>query len=250
MDKSKSGIERLRNNNYLRTVDYYLIVPVFLLTVIGLYVLSKVLSSGYVDYPNNLYRQIMASGLGLTIALIICLLDTHFMKLVGWCIYGASIFLLLLVPIDGFSMEATWGADSWLSIPVIGTFGISIKKAYIDKFIELTDEALKDMQSEPLYYVDYIFRGVDVKPETILDIANLNDIWGQDMDESFICIENLKVVKENLTLMSPDKRPTLKITLPNKICLIKFGSSQEEYEKLLTDGYIELNIVGKCNMNE
>ena len=129
-------------------------------------------------------------------------------------------------------------------------FGISIKKAYIDKFIELTDEALKDMQSEPLYYVDYIFRGVDVKPETILDIANLNDIWGQDMDESFICIENLKVVKENLTLMSPDKRPTLKITLPNKICLIKFGSSQEEYEKLLTDGYIELNIVGKCNMNE
>ena len=129
-------------------------------------------------------------------------------------------------------------------------FGISIKKAYIDKFIELTDEALKDMQSEPLYYVDYIFRGVDVKPETILDIANLNDIWGQDMDESFICIESLKVVKENLTLMSPDKRPTLKITLPNKICLIKFGSSQEEYEKLLTDGYIELNIVGKCNMNE
>lgn len=122
MDKSKSGIERLRNNNYLRTVDYYLIVPVFLLTVIGLFVLSKVLASGYVDYPNNLYRQIMASGLGLTIALIICLLDTHFMKLVGWCIYGASIFLLLLVPIDGFSMEATWGADSWLSIPVVGTF--------------------------------------------------------------------------------------------------------------------------------
>ena len=70
------------------------------------------------------------------------------------------------------------------------------------------------------------------------------------MDESFICIENLKVIKENLTLMSPDKKPTLKITLPNKVSLIKFGSSQEEYEKLLTDGYIELNIVGRCNANE
>ena len=70
------------------------------------------------------------------------------------------------------------------------------------------------------------------------------------MEEAFVCIENLKVAKENLTLMSPDKKPTLKITLPNKISLIKFGSSQEEYESLLTEGYIELNVVGRCNENE
>ncbi len=122
MEKSKSGIERLRNNNYLRTIDYYLIVPVFMLTVIGIFVLSKVLSSGYEDYPHNLYKQIFAAGMGLVITLIICLLDTHFMKLVGWAIYGAALFLLILVPIDGFSMESTWGADSWLSLPGLGMF--------------------------------------------------------------------------------------------------------------------------------
>ena len=122
MEKSKSGIERLRNNNYLRTVDYFLIVPVFLLTVIGIYVLNKVLSSGFDDYPRNLYKQIFAAGLGIVITLIICLLETHFMKLVGWAIYLASLFLLILVPIDGFSMEYKWGADSWLSIPVVGMF--------------------------------------------------------------------------------------------------------------------------------
>jgi hypothetical protein len=65
-----------------------------------------------------------------------------------------------------------------------------------------------------------------------------------------ICVENLKVTKENLTLMSPDKKPTLKITLPNKLSFIKFGSSQEEYEKLLSEGYIEINLIGKCNANE
>lgn len=129
-------------------------------------------------------------------------------------------------------------------------FGISIKKQYIDKFIELTDEALKDLQSEPLYYVDYIFKGVDVKPETILEIAGLDDLWGQDIDESLICVENLKITKDNLTLMSPDKKPTLKITLPNKLSFIKFGSSQEEYQKLLSDGYIEVNVIGRCNANE
>lgn len=129
-------------------------------------------------------------------------------------------------------------------------FGIGIKQEDIEKFIELTDEALKDMEAEPLYYVDYIFKGVDVKPETILEIAGLNDLWGQDIDESLVCVENLKVTKENLTLMSPDKKPTLKITLPNKLSFIKFGSSQEEYEKLLTEGYIELNVIGRCNANE
>ena len=130
-------------------------------------------------------------------------------------------------------------------------FGISIEQKYIDKFIELTDIALADMETEPLYYIDYIFKGVDVQSDTILEIANLNDLWGQDLEESLICVENLKVTKDNLTLMGLEKgHPTLKITLPNKISFIKFGSSQEEYEKLLTDGYIEINVVGKCNSNE
>ena len=51
--------------------------------------------------------------------------------------------------------------------------------------------------------------------------------------------------------MSPDKKPTLKITLPNNISLIKFNSSQEEYEKLFSeDGYVAIDLVGKCNKNE
>ena len=55
-------------------------------------------------------------------------------------------------------------------------FGLSIKAENVEKFIELTDEALKNMESEPLYYVDYIFKGVDVQPEAILEIAGLNDL--------------------------------------------------------------------------
>lgn len=129
-------------------------------------------------------------------------------------------------------------------------FGISIPAANLQSFIEKTNEALKDMESEALYYVDYIFSGVDVKGDIICAIANMEDLWGQGVEESLICVENLKVTKENLTLMSPDKKPTLKITLPNKVCFIKFNSSQEEYEQLITDGYLSLNIVGSCNANE
>ena len=45
-------------------------------------------------------------------------------------------------------------------------------------------------------------------------------------------------------------KPTLKITLPNKVALIKFGSSEEEYNNLLAEGYMEMNIIGRCEANE
>ena len=122
MEKQKSGIERLRNNNYLRTIDYYLIVPILLMTIIGLYVLNKVLSDGYEAYPGNFYRQVAAASLGMFIALLICLLDTQFMRIIGWIIYGISLFLLVLVLVDNYDLTWKWGADSWLNLPVIGNF--------------------------------------------------------------------------------------------------------------------------------
>ena len=71
------------------------------------------------------------------------------------------------------------------------------------------------------------------------------------MDEALVAVENLKVTKDMVTLMSPDKKPTLKITLPNKVSIVKFNSSQEEYDKLYSEtGAIEINLVGTCNVNE
>lgn len=130
-----------------------------------------------------------------------------------------------------------------------GAFGLGIAEDNIQDFLDKTNDILKDMSEEPLYYVDYIYDGANVNPQNILDIAEMDSYWGKDIDESLIAIKNLKVTKDMVTLMSPDKTPTLKIVLPNKVSIIKFGSSQEEYEKIATDGYIEMDIIGKCNKN-
>lgn len=130
-----------------------------------------------------------------------------------------------------------------------GAFGLGIPASQIQNFLEKTDELLRDISDEPIYFVDYIYDGADINPQNILDIASLNNLWGKDIDEAMIAIRDLRVNKDMITLMSPDKRPTLKITLPNKISLIKFGSNQEEYESLLSEGYTSINIVGKCNEN-
>lgn len=122
MGKFDSGVVKLRGKDGLKAVDYYLVVPVLTMTIIGLYVLQKVLSKGYAAYPGNYYRQIVATVGGVICALIISLLDEHLLKVVGRIIYAASLFLLILVPIDGYSLAGTWGADSWLKLPVIGNF--------------------------------------------------------------------------------------------------------------------------------
>ena len=131
-----------------------------------------------------------------------------------------------------------------------GAFGLGIEEDCVTDFIQKTNEILKDTSDEPVYFVDYIYNGESVEPQNILDIANMGQLWGKDMDESLIAIERLKVTANMVTLMSPDKSPTLKITLPNRTSIIKFGSSQEEYEKFISDGFVEVNIIGKCNKNE
>ena len=122
MSKAGSGVVKLRGKDGLKAVDYYLVVPVLTMTIIGLYVLQKVLSKGYAAYPGNYYRQIVATVGGVICALIISLLDEHLLKALGRIIYAAALFLLVLVPIDGYSLAGTWGADSWLKLPVIGNF--------------------------------------------------------------------------------------------------------------------------------
>ena len=131
-----------------------------------------------------------------------------------------------------------------------GAFGLGIELGYLQDFINKTDEILKDTSDEVIYYVDYIYRGNDVNPNHILEIAGLDYLWGKDMEEPLIAIKGLKITKDMVTLMSPGNKPTLKITLPNGVSLIKFGSSEDEKEIFSREGYVEVDFIGRCNQNE
>ncbi len=62
-----------------------------------------------------------------------------------------------------------------------------------------------------------------------------------------VAIENIKVHAGDCQLM---KGTTLKITLPNGTSLIKFGSSEEEYDTLCSEmGCVTINVVGECKRN-
>ena len=129
--------------------------------------------------------------------------------------------------------------------------GVGIYADCIDEFVRYSNFALEEFDFTPCYKVDFVFHGKDFRAKDILDLAELKTIWGQGVEEPLVALEGLNVTKENVTLMSPDKKPTLKITLPNGTSLIKFGSSEAEYESLCSEsGCVTINVVGKCNANE
>jgi single-stranded-DNA-specific exonuclease len=127
--------------------------------------------------------------------------------------------------------------------------GVAIKEEKLQRFIEYSNELLSKIDFSPKYNVDFELSYNNLDKNAILEIADGKDIWGQDVDEPYILIKNVKVNADNLFLMSPDKKPTLKITTPNGVDLIKFGSSEKEYESLKTKGCINMNIIGRCSKN-
>jgi single-stranded DNA-specific DHH superfamily exonuclease len=131
-----------------------------------------------------------------------------------------------------------------------GAFGLCIKEENIEKFLEKTDEILAQYPDEACYHVDYLWEGDHADGQIIEDIAGYGFLWGKDMPESKVGIKNLKITKDNISLKSADKNPTLCISLPE--CeIIKFGSSKEEYESLRQeDGFTTINLVGTCGKNE
>ncbi|NLM77402.1 MAG: rod shape-determining protein RodA [Ruminococcaceae bacterium] len=120
---AKTGFEQLKKETYFRIMDYWMLVPVLIISLIGLYVLRLVLIEKFAEaYTTSFYRQLGAVLAGILIALILSVIEVPTMRLIAWAVYAASILLLVYVLVDGFSMEETWGADSWLNLPLIGSF--------------------------------------------------------------------------------------------------------------------------------
>ena len=129
-----------------------------------------------------------------------------------------------------------------------GAFGLGLPADKIDDFLKRTDMQLANMSSEPVYYVDYIWRMADVDPEAILEIGEMDKFWGKDCDEALVAIKGLQITKDMIQMMASN---TVKISLPNGVSIIKFRMPDEEYDKLCSEsGYVQIDAVGTCNVNE
>ena len=127
--------------------------------------------------------------------------------------------------------------------------GFSIKQSNLESFNSFMDDYYKEVNKEPVYWVEYIWNENQVDSQAILTIAEMAAYWGQEIPEAKICLEKISLDDCDITLMSKDKNPTLKITLPNGLTCIKFKSSEEEYDEFCKANQTFTAIIS-CNKNE
>lgn len=128
-------------------------------------------------------------------------------------------------------------------------FGVSIPEENYDALVQYVDEAYKDFDCSPIYSVDLIWDGAkDLSSHAFAEIADEEKIWGKGVEDPLIAIENFRIYGNQLRLFGLDKgKPTLNIQLDDGSSLVKFKSSEEEYELLHSDlGYVIINAVGTC----
>ena len=129
-------------------------------------------------------------------------------------------------------------------------FGVSLPAENYDALVEYINEAYKDFDCAPIYNVDLIWEGNEsLSAEKFAEIADEAQIWGRGVEDPLIAIEGIRVYGNELNLYGLDKgKPTLNIKLEDGSSLVKFKSSEEEYELLHSDlGYVIINAVGTCS---
>ena len=132
-----------------------------------------------------------------------------------------------------------------------GAFGAAIFDSNVNAITAYTDRELASFNFSQKYFIDLIYDASILTGDDVLQIANYDNLWGQGVEEPFILVENIKVTNENISLL---KETTLKITIPTEngqtITLIKFGSSQEEFDRLHSDlGSVTINVIGHFQKN-
>ena len=129
-------------------------------------------------------------------------------------------------------------------------FGIGIAEDELPKFIEKTNELLKDFDTTPCYYVDLEVSADQLTDNEVFAIGSNNDIWGQGLEEPLIAITNIRLTADDIHYMG-EKKNTLKLTFPGRrTSMLKFNIDEDMKEMLDPgDGSITITAIGKCSLN-
>jgi single-stranded-DNA-specific exonuclease len=131
-------------------------------------------------------------------------------------------------------------------------FGAGILNENVEGFISYANTQLANFDFTPRYKVDYIYNLETLNALDLINIADWASLWGEGVEEPLIAIENITLFGKDVWLSNSNYR-VLKLNLPfplEGISLVKFGSSEEEYNNLYSElGCVTINVIGKCEIN-
>ncbi len=128
-------------------------------------------------------------------------------------------------------------------------FGLTVTDDNYDTLIQKTNEMLADVDFSPAYQVDAIIDYSRLTDSLVFEIANWAELWGQNLEEPLIAIENVVVDSDTYALIGANQK-TLRISVPTqRTNFIKFNLKDDEKELFEQMGVGKMNIVGKFVLN-
>jgi rod shape determining protein RodA len=107
------------DKNIFKNLDYYLLISVFLLVLIGLVMIYSATRNNYDltggDHFALVKKQLFAVAIGIVGMLMIMFSDYRLPDLIHQILYGINLFLLALVVFSPLGIEVK-GAKSWLTL--------------------------------------------------------------------------------------------------------------------------------------
>ncbi|MEH7116094.1 DHH family phosphoesterase [Neobacillus vireti] len=128
----------------------------------------------------------------------------------------------------------------------LNAYGLEIKEENIEDAIKEFNKLLSNFNFEDIYDVDFIIPADSMNDYIAKEILDLADLWGKDIDEPYIMIENIPISRAEVSLKG-EKQDTIGI-LYNDIEYMFFKQSKEIYNQIIGSRYI--TVVGKVNINQ
>lgn len=129
-------------------------------------------------------------------------------------------------------------------------FGVSIPDQSLRRFHEYANAALADIDfGENVYDINFdrVPTSVDLR-QLIIEVANAGGIWGQGNPEPIIHVSHIYINRSDIRVMGSNM-DTVKIEAGG-IAFMKFHAKDLISELDETTGTIELEVVGRANLNE
>lgn len=131
-------------------------------------------------------------------------------------------------------------------------FGCSFSAEGLIHFKELLKETFGGQSIKTFYNVDFSFLQSDNFDKSILELGELQSLWGQGVQEPLIIIEKVCLSQNDIQMLG---KGTLKILIKgHETTIIKFGG-EKVYNDLLKsfsspESRIYVNILGTCAVND
>jgi len=132
--------------------------------------------------------------------------------------------------------------------------GCALKKNNIKKFINYSNDKLRDVDFDKVFKVDFILEPEKITLELINEIDKMKNIWCGTIEEPLFLIKNLKINSRDIGLMGKENNSYKYKINEYDVSAVKFKCDpNDKILKIKTENWdgedIHLNLIVKLNLN-